>query len=481
MAGQSMHFDVIIVGGGPAGYPLAISLARQKLKVALIEKRAELGGVCLHNGCIPSKTIIGAAEILNEARRAKSYINSSDALSVDWPSLQVHKNQVVDTLANGVRHLLKKAGAEVFQGTASFVDGHSLRIEQESGETVVTGNRIVIATGSRTRVPAEWENKQGLITSEELVHLDKLPESLAIVGGGVIGCELGSAFARFGVKVSIVEMEQRILPPFEKEQSQHLERAIKESGIELHLGTSVKSWESKSDKAKLELADGTKIAAELVLVAIGRVGNTESLHLENAGVAVNGAGFVTCDDSYRTTAESIYAIGDVNGHSMFAHAATAQAHRLSHILMGQAAEPLTAIPECVYTMPEIASIGMHEEDAVREQIPMEVGTFRYDYLGRALAGNHGDGFFKTIHETGTGKLIGLHIYGQHATELIHAGMAMINSSDSPEQIARYIWAHPTLSEGIGEAILSSFNLSINTPFKIASSVKGQEIVFELGS
>jgi dihydrolipoamide dehydrogenase len=466
------RFDAVVIGAGPGGYPAAIRLGQLKVKTAIIE-REYMGGVCLNVGCIPSKSVIHAAKMYEKMGHSEELgITLPGKPTLDMKKLQTWKGGVVNKLTSGVRTLLKGNGVEVIDGTAklekSGPDGHRITVQTKSGtQTIITKN-IVLATGSRPfEIPGFKVDDKRIIDSTGALALDHVPQRLIVIGGGYIGLELGMVYAKFGSKVTVVEALPRVLASMDKDCVAVVERKLRKMGIEVLANTKAKSWEDKGDRAVLtvELQDGktATIDADKILVSVGRRPNSENLGLEAAGVATDKRGFVVADDHLRTNVAGIYAIGDLIGGMMLAHKATKEGEVVAEIIAGhKAAFDVRTIPAVVFTDPEIASTGLTEDEAkAKGHAVLKVGKFPFAALGRALSVNDTEGFCKVVADGKTGELLGLHIVGNGAADLISEGALAIEMGAVADDLRLTIHPHPTLSEAVMEAAAAALGEAVH--------------------
>ena len=454
---SEQKFDAVVIGAGPGGYPAAIRLGQLKVKTAIIE-REYMGGVCLNVGCIPSKAVIHAAKTYEKLGKVDELgIGISGKPTLDMKKLQTWKGGVVNKLTSGVRTLLKGNGVEIIEGTAkiekSGPDGHRISV---GGKTIIAKS-IVIATGSRPlEIPGFKIDQKRIIDSTGALALDSVPARMIVIGGGYIGLELGMVYAKFGSKVTVVEAMPRLLGTMDKDCVGVVERKLKKMGVEVMLNTKAKSWEDKGDRAVLtvELEGGktAQIDADKILMSIGRRPNSENLGLEALGVKVE-RGFIQVDDHLRTNVAGIYAIGDVVGGMMLAHKATKEGEVVAEVIAGhKAAFDVRTIPAVVFTDPEIASTGLTEDEAkAKGHAQLKVGKFPFAALGRALSVNDTDGFVKVIADAKTGELLGVHVVGNGASDLISEAALAIEMGAVAEDLRLTIHPHPTLSEAMMEA------------------------------
>jgi len=458
------RFDAVVIGAGPGGYPAAIRLGQLKVKTCVIE-REYIGGVCLNVGCIPSKAVIHASKMFDKLGHVADIgISVTGKPTLDMKKLQTWKGGVVGKLTGGVRTLLKGNGVEIIEGSAklgkSGPDGHRITVTSSKGEQTIIAKNVVLATGSRPmEIPGfEIDNAGRVIDSTGALALDAVPNRLIVIGGGYIGLELGMVYAKFGSKVTVVEATSGLLGGMDKDCVGVVARKLKKMGVEVMLSTKAKSWVDKADRAVLtvELADGAKSAqidADKILLSVGRRPNSEDLGLDQAGVAVDKRGFVIADDQLRTNVPGIYAIGDLIGGMMLAHKATKEGEVVAEIIAGhKAAFDVRTIPAVVFTDPEIASAGLTEDEAkAKGHTSLKVGKFPFAALGRALSVNDTDGFAKVIGDASTGELLGVHIVGNGASDLISEAALAIEMGAVVDDLRLTIHPHPTLSEAVMEA------------------------------
>ncbi|MDQ3370139.1 MAG: dihydrolipoyl dehydrogenase [Myxococcota bacterium] len=462
---SEQRFDAVVIGAGPGGYPAAIRLGQLKVKTAVIE-REYMGGVCLNVGCIPSKAVIHAAKTFEKLGKADEIgITIPGKPTLDMAKLQAWKGGVVTKLTGGVRTLLKGNGVEIIDGTAklekSGPDGHRISVQTKAGTQTIIAKNIVIATGSRPlEIPGFKVDQQRVLDSTGALALTEVPARMIVIGGGYIGLELGMVYAKFGSKVTVVEATGGLLGTMDKDCVAVVARKLKKLGVEVMLNTKAKSWEDKGDRAvltvELEGGGGEKktatVDADKILLAIGRRPNTEDLGLDAVGVKLE-RGFIVADDHLRTNVGGIYAIGDVIGGMMLAHKATKEGEVVAEIIAGhKAAFDVRTIPAVVFTDPEIASTGLTEDEAkAKGYATLKVGKFPFAALGRALSVNETDGFVKVIADAKTGELLGVHIVGNGASDLISEATLAIEMGAVADDLRLTIHPHPTLSEAMMEA------------------------------
>jgi dihydrolipoamide dehydrogenase len=442
-----------------------------KVKTAVVE-REYVGGVCLNVGCIPSKAVIHAAKMFDKMGHADELgISIAAKPVIDMKKMQTWKGSVVNKLTSGVRTLLKGNGSTLVEGSARLIksgpDGHRVVVTSSKGETTLVAKSVVIATGSRPlEIPGFKIDQKRVIDSTGALALDEVPGRLIVIGGGYIGLELGMAYAKLGSKVTVVEATPGLLGSMDKDCVAVVARKLKKLGVEVLLEAKAKSWEDKGDRAVLtaELKDGkaATIDADKILLAVGRRPNTENLGLEEAGVALDKRGYVVADDQLRTNVPGIYAIGDVIGGMMLAHKATKEGEVVAEIIAGhKAAVDVRTIPAVVFTDPEIASAGLTEEEAKAKGHQVKVGKFPFAALGRALGVNDTEGFAKSIVDAKTEELLGVHIVGNGASDLISEAALAIEMGAVAQDVNLTIHPHPTLSEALREATAAAIGEAVH--------------------
>lgn len=449
-----MDYDVIVIGAGPGGYVAAIRAAQRGLKTAVIDK-AEVGGTCLNWGCIPTKALVAGTDLLAAAREASKLGVVLPEVRADFGSMMAHKTATVELLVKGIRALLQKNKVALVSGQASFVDPNTVKVVDAGGrETLLKAGSIIIATGSVPSVfPSFHFDGRTVITSDQALDLAELPASMAIIGGGVIGCEFAGIFNELGCQVTIIELTPSLLPGMDGEISKQLASYFKRRGIKLLLKSSVREVRAESDRGVVDIEGGEPVIADKVLVSVGRRPNTAGLELEKAGVSVNQRGRIPVDPLMRTNIANIYAIGDVTDFPLdLAHVASAQGLvAAANIAGGHEEFEGDAVPGCVFTRPEIASVGLTSEAAAEKGLAVSTGKFLFRTLGKAQAMNEIDGFVKIIAEQDGGRVLGGHIIGPHASDLIGELTLAVRWGITVEQLAKTIHAHPTLPEAILES------------------------------
>jgi dihydrolipoamide dehydrogenase len=456
------QFDLTVIGSGPGGYVCAIRAAQLGMKVAVVEKMPTLGGTCLNIGCIPSKALLHASELFEEAGHNFSHLGIDiSAPQLNLAQMMVHKDETVAANVNGVAFLFKKNKITSFTGLGSIAGPGKVKVVSDKGEQVIESRNIVIATGSvPASLPGIEIDEERIVTSTGALALGAVPDRLLVIGAGVIGLELGSVWARLGSKVTVVEYLDRILPGMDSEVARQFQRILQKQGVEFKLSAKVKSIDKQDDGSltvRIEPAQGGDmqiIDADVALVAIGRKAYTQGLGLESVGIVPDERGRIPVGPAYGTSAEYIYAIGDVIAGPMLAHKAEDEGIAVAEIIAGQHGHVnYGAMPSVVYTNPEIASVGRSEDELKAAGIDYKVGKFPFTANGRAKAQMATQGFVKILADVATDRVLGAHIIGKNASEMIEALTVLMEFSGSAEDLARTTAAHPTLSEAIREAAL----------------------------
>ncbi len=458
-----MAYDLVVIGTGPGGYVCAIRAAQLGLKVAVVEKRKTHGGTCLNVGCIPSKARLHASEMFEEAGHTFEKLGVVVGTpKLDLKAMMAHKQETIDANVTGVGFLLKKNKIDAFHGTASIPAAGKVVVTAEDGKTQeLETKNIVIATGSESApLPGVTIDEKTVVTSTGALEIGAVPKELVVVGAGVIGLEIGSVWSRLGAKVTVVEFLDRILPGMDGEVAKQFQRILEKQGFSFQLGSKVTKVEvGKQGGATVTVepaagGEAKTLKADVVLVAIGRRPNTEGLGLDKAGVATE-RGRVVIDDHFKTNVAGIYAIGDVVRGPMLAHKAEDEGVAVAEIIAGKAGHVnYDAIPGIVYTAPEVAAIGKTEEELKAAGIAYKVGKFPFTANGRARAMRHTEGFVKVLADAASDRVLGCHIIGPHAGDLIAEVTMLMEFGGSAEDLARTCHAHPTLSEAVKEAALA---------------------------
>ena len=456
------EFDVVVIGGGPAGYVAAIRAAQVGGKVAVVEK-SELGGTCLNRGCIPTKTFLKNAEIIEgiEMSSKRGIILENEKFTVDMSKVVSLKNEIVKTLTNGVQGLLKSNSIKIFKGVGKINKDKDVVI---NGEEVLRTNKIILAGGSKVgsvNIPG-IESKR-VLTSDDILDLKELPKSLAVIGGGVVGVELGQAYLSFGSEVTVIEMMDRIVPGVDREASETLRKALEKKGMKILTSSKIKEIIDEGDKLRIKLEDKEDVVAEKVLLSIGRVPDLEAvgeldLEMERGKIKV--------DKYMETSVEGVYAPGDINGIKMLAHAAFRMGEvAAENAILGNHREiKLETTPSAIYTIPEVGMVGLTEEEA-KEKYDISVGKFAFVGNGRALASGDTTGFVKVIADKKYGEILGVHIVGQSAAEIINEASSLMAMEITVDEVIKTIHGHPTFSEALFEACADVLGEAIHLPKK----------------
>ncbi len=447
---------IIVIGGGPGGYPAALEAARLGAQVTLIEKN-KLGGVCLNCGCIPSKSLLDAAHKLALLPTLGAWCGEKELAAEllakrDWAQIQARQQKATAKLVGGIGFLLKKAGVNVINGTASLVDEHTVQVKTAAGTESLQADGIILAAGSQAFFPAPFDKiKDQIYDNSNLFDMPALPKSIAIVGGGVIGCEMADFLSALGVAVHVIEMQPRILPQEDEAAARTLERALAKHGVVFHTGVSATAATEEDGGWTLTLSDGQSVHCEKILAAIGRAVDLTGLHLENIGVEWTRKG-VQVNPQTLQLKNNIYAVGDMNGLCQLAHAATRQGEVAARNLCGQAAVYHNEdVPRAIYTSPEIASVGLTRAEAAAKGVEVKAHKSFFLANGRAVAQDQTEGYVELLSNAQTGELVGGTIVGAHASELIHIISVALHAKMTVAQFKEVIFAHPTLAESIGEA------------------------------
>lgn len=469
---SDQEFDLTIIGSGPGGYVCAIRAAQLGMKVAVVEKRKTHGGTCLNVGCIPSKALLHASELFDEANHGMAKLGIKVKPELDLPAMMKHKTDTINGNVSGIEFLFKKNKITAFHGLGKITKAGEVTVTADDGETtIVKSKNICIATGSDVaQIPGIEIDEKTIVSSTGALELGKVPDHMVVVGAGVIGLELGSVWRRLGAKVTVVEFLDRILPGMDKEVATQFQKILKKQGIEFKLGSKVTGVEkAKSAKGKTKVTieprdggDAEVIETNSVLVAIGRVPFTEGLGLEDLGIAKDNRGRITVDEKFQTNVPGIFAIGDVIEGAMLAHKAEEEGVALAENLAGQAGHVnYNLIPGVVYTYPEVASVGKTEDQLKEEGHDYVSGKFPFTANGRAKANNQTDGFVKVLADKKTDRVLGVHIVGPMAGEMIGEATVLMEFGGSAEDLARTCHAHPTLTEAIKEAALATDKRTIH--------------------
>ena len=455
-------FDVVVIGSGPGGYVAAIRCAQLGMKTALVEKYSTLGGTCLNVGCIPSKSLLDSSHHFETAEKhfSEHGIEIEGALKINFKQMIDRKAAVVEQTTKGIDYLMEKNKIEVFKGLGSFVDATHVQIDGKTPETIEAKN-CIIATGSKpASLPFITIDKERIITSTEALKLKEIPKHLVVIGGGVIGLELGQVYRRLGAEVSVIEYADRITPVMDSGLSRELMKVMKKQGVKFHLSHGVTKVVRKGNTVQITATDKKGSAVEFegdyCLVSVGRKPYTEGLNAEAAGVQLNERGQIVVNEQLQTTTPSIYAIGDVVQGAMLAHKAEEEGVAVAEMLAGQKPHiDYNLIPNVIYTWPEVAAVGKTEEQLKEEGKAYKSGQFPMRALGRARASMDTDGFVKILADAETDEVLGVHMIGARAADLIAEAVTAMEFRASAEDIARMSHSHPTYAEAIKEAALAA--------------------------
>lgn len=455
------NYDVIVIGGGPGGYVCAIRAAQLGHKTACIESRGSLGGTCLNIGCIPSKSLLHSAEMFHKANKEFDKIGiTTGGLSLDISKMMKHKTKTVQGLTKGIEFLFKKNKVTYIKGHGSFNNKNEINVTTSDGsKSQIKGKHIIIATGSSVSTLPNIEiDEKIIVSSTGALDLEKVPKKMIVIGGGVIGLELGTVWMKLGAEVEVIEYMDHILPGMDKEVSDSFYKILKKQGIKFNLSSKVSGVKNNGNSASVEFEkDGKKekVDADVVLVCIGRKANTDGLNLENADIKKDEKGRVKIDKHFKTNIENIYAIGDVVVGPMLAHKAEEEGIAVAEMISGKFGHVnYDVIPNVVYTHPEVASVGKTEEELKKDSIEYNSGKFPFMANSRAKVNDETDGFVKILADKKTDKVLGVHIVGPDAGNLISELALAMEFGASSEDIARTCHAHPTLTEAVKEAALA---------------------------
>ena len=456
-------YDVVVIGSGPGGYVSAIRCSQLGMKTAIIEKYTTMGGTCLNVGCIPSKALLDSSHHFEEASKNFSNhgININGEISLDFSKMISRKNDVVSQTTKGIEFLMKKNNIKVYNGFGSFVDKNKVKIKSSDEEIIIESKNIIIATGSKpSSLPFIKLDKERVITSTEALNLKEIPKHLIIIGGGVIGLELGQVYKRLGAEVSIVEYMDKIIPTMDSGLSKELTKVFKKQKLKINTSHKVTSVERVNDNVRVMAEDKNgkliEFNGDYCLLSIGRSAYTDGLNLESIGLKTNDKGQIQVNDHLQTKHSNIYAIGDVVKGAMLAHKAEEEGVLVAEIISGQKPHiDYNLIPGVVYTWPEVASVGKTEDYLKENNIEYKVGQFPMRALGRSRASSDLDGFVKILADKNTDEIIGVHMIGARCADLISEAVIAMEYRASAEDIARISHAHPTYSEAIKEAALAA--------------------------
>ena len=456
-------YDVIVIGSGPGGYVSAIRAAQLGMKTALIEKYSTMGGTCLNVGCIPSKSLLDSSHHYENAlHNFKDHgISVEGKIKLDLDKMMSRKSSVVEQTTKGLEYLMNKNDVTVFHGFGSFKDESTIEINTDGNTQTIKGNNIIIATGSKpTKLPFADFDGERIISSTEALKLSEVPKHLIVVGGGVIGLELGQVYSRLGAKVTVLEYQDRIIPNMDSSLSKELTKVFKKSGVKVNTSHKVSSIERKGDSvfivAENKKGESETFEGDYCLISIGRSAYTKGLNLEAIGVSTDKYGRVEVDNNLKTSIDNIFAIGDVVKGAMLAHKAEEEGVYVAEYIKGQKPHiNYNLIPGVVYTWPEVASVGQTEDDLKNSNKNYKVGQFPMRALGRSRASSDLDGFVKILADAESDEILGIHMIGARCADLISEAVVAMEYRASAEDIARISHAHPTFSEAIKEAALAA--------------------------
>ena len=459
---------VVVLGSGPGGYVAALKAAHLGAQASVIEKD-EVGGTCLNWGCIPTKTLIASTEALRNARDLAEYgIDTSGSVFPNLPKMMERKARVVSVQVKGIRGLFKSWGVTLVEGKGTLVSAHSIEVEKNNGtKETVEADRIIIATGSRpAEIPGFPFDGKRILSSDNAVTVNEIPERMLIVGAGVIGCEYACIFKELGAEVTMVEMLPRALSSEDIEISEYLEKEFRKKKITLITGVSVSKVQAGNEGMHVVLSDGKEFVTDKVLVSVGRSFNSEHIGLEGLGIKKGEKGQIIVDERMETNVKGIFAVGDVVGGMLLAHKASREGIVAASNACGtHMTMDYSIVPAAVFTSPEIASVGLREHEAAGKGMSIRTGHFPVRALGKAHASGEISGFFKIITDAHTGRIVGAHIIGPHASDLIHEIAVAMKAGMAAKDVAETIHAHPTFSEGIREAAEDVLGEAIHVPKK----------------
>ena len=454
-------FDLIVIGAGPGGYVAAIRGAQLGMKVAIIDKRGKLGGTCLNVGCIPSKALLDSSEHYYQAKeKFETHGIDVKGLSINFKQMMARKQAVVDNTVKGIDFLMQKNNITVYTGTAAFVDKNTVEITENKKKQSISGNNILIATGSiPTEIPAFPFDGKVVISSDHALSLKSIPKRMVVIGGGVIGSELGSVYARLGAKVTIIEYMDRLIPTMDKQCGKTLEKTLRKVGVDFHFKTKVTAIKT-GKKGATVVADSNgkevKVEADQVLVSVGRSAYTDRLNLAAIGITTDDRGRVEINENFQTVVPNVYAIGDVVRGIMLAHKASEEGVVCVEKMAGHHGHlNYNTIPNVVYTWPEVASVGQTEEELSQAGVAFKRGSFPFKASGRARAAEESDGFIKVLADKNTDEILGIHMIGPRCADLIGQALIAMEYKASAEDIGMMCIAHPTFSESLKEAALAA--------------------------
>lgn len=458
-----MNYNIVVIGAGPGGYVSALRAARLGAKVAVVEKD-EVGGTCLNRGCIPTKTLAYGAEMLHHVRRAAAFGITTGEVTIDFSRLMERKKLVVSQLVEGVNYLLKKNKIDLVKGIARVHGPGRVGVTAAGGgEIMLTAENLIIATGTEPALMADLGyDRELVLTSNEVLNIDHVPAKLLIIGGGVIGCEFACIFQALGAQVTVLEITPTILPVVDREVAKRMQGLLKRQGITVKTGAKILAVKKSAGAVTAVLASGEEITADRALLTIGRTMNTNGLGLAEAGVALGQRGEIIVNDKLETNVPGIYAIGDITGKVQLAHVASAQGVvAVDNILGRPRVMDYRVVPHCIFTRPEVAGVGLTTQEAQEKEIAVQSGKFSFMANGKAKVMGETEGFVKILASPENNRVLGMHIIGPQATDLIAEGALAIRTGVTLKQLTETIHAHPTLSEAVVEAAEAVHGMSIH--------------------
>lgn len=463
MSGVDSKYDVVVIGAGPGGYPAAIRAAQRGAKVAIVEKE-KVGGTCLNWGCIPTKTLLASTELIALAREAEKFGVKIGSIEADWTAIQERKQNVTDTLVGGILQLLKANKIDLIEGLGTITTDKKVAVKTADGDIVLEAGKIIIATGSDpAELPTFDFSQPSVMTSTDALALTSVPKKLIIVGSGVIGSEFACIFSTLGTEIVMVELMDRMLPTEDSRIAKQMKSSFRKAGVEVKTQTTVaKVLEYREDGIKVELSSGETLEADKLLVSIGRKFNSDGLGLKELGVEMDERGRIIADQQMETSVDGIYAIGDVVGGILLAHTATFEGLvAAENATGGRALMDYSVVPACIFTTPEIASVGMNTDRAAEQGIDVKVSRFSFGALGKAMAMGEDRGFVQLVIDSKTDKILGAQIMGPHASDLIHEVAVAMKLGATSADIGNTIHAHPSLPEAIMEAAEAAHGKAIH--------------------
>ena len=469
---MAQHFDIAVVGTGPGGYVAALKAGQMGANVAVIERHPFFGGTCLNWGCIPSKALIASAELVHHIEHAADLgVDVDGSAKVNWPKIQQRKDKVIQTLRGGIKGLFGARKVTALHGRAVLDGPGRLAVTGEGEAQAITADKIILAVGSLPMMIPGWPaDGERVCTSDDALHWKDLPGRLLVVGGGVIGCEFACMMRAMGVEVTIVEMMPKLLPGMDVHLAEELAKVLTKRGIKIHLDTKVEDLKVDDAQVTAALSSGDALEVDRVLVSTGRRPATDELGLDSVGISTD-RGFIRVNDRMETPAKGIYCIGDANGRCLLAHAASAHGVVAVENALGHEKDFTAPIPAAVYTFPEIAAVGMTQDQAREQNIPVAIGSFPIGYLGKSMAVGQTEGFAKVIRHRQSGALLGVHLMGHNVTEVIHAAAALLHQKVSVADMVEVVMAHPTISEVLHEAAEDALGMALHLPPRKVMRIK----------